>query len=91
MELELTEPLELELTCNGTPVAYELEDLTIRLVQPAFGIAQENAGIRGFPVGSLVFEAEGTVNEEPFASRRPNEQPVKMVATNGWVSIVGST
>jgi hypothetical protein len=69
---------------------YELEELAIRLAQPAFGIAQHNAAMRGFPAGALVFEAEGVVEGFPFASRRPTQKPLKVVANAGWVSMLGS-
>lgn len=91
MELELSEPLELVLSCNGSPYTFELEELTIRLAQPAFGIAREGASTRGFPPGSLVLAAEGVVNSVPFTSRRPNQETVMVAATSGSMSMQGSS
>ena len=89
LEVEITEPLELGVTCDGVPISYELEELTIRLAQPAFGIAKHNAVMRKFPPGAITLEADGVVNGFPFSSRRINENPVQMVASAGWISMLG--
>jgi hypothetical protein len=90
MELKLDEPLQLLLSCNGSSYTFGLADLTIRLVQPAFGIAKEDSSSRGFPPGSLVFEAEGVVNSVPFTSRRPNQKAIMVTASSGSASMQGS-
>ena len=89
LELELDEPLELELSCGGSLFTHELEELTISLAQPAFGIAKEGTGLRGFPPGAVVLETQGVVDGVTFETRRANHNPVKMVASNGWVSMLG--
>lgn len=89
MELELSEPLEIELSCDGSSRILELEELTIRLAQPAFGIAKKSSSDRGFPPGSLVFEGEGIVDSIPFTSRRPNHEAVLIVADSGSASMAG--
>jgi hypothetical protein len=89
LELELAEPLVIELECNSVPQTYELAELTIRLGQPAFGVAEEGTDWKGFPPGSLILEAEGTVNEIPFASRRPNREAIYVYGGAGWIQLAG--
>ena len=71
VNIELTEPLNLELECDSVPESHELTELSIRLVQPAFGVAEDGTSWNAFPPGGLVLEAEGEVDEVPFYSRRP--------------------
>lgn len=48
LELELVEPLVIVLDC-GDPETHTLSELTIQLVQPAFGIAEEDTDWKAFP------------------------------------------
>lgn len=90
LELELSEPLELELECNGVPQVHELESLEIRLAQPAFGVAQHGSSWKAFPPGSVMLDASGVVDAIPFASRRPIEQPVYFQAGEDWMQLQGT-
>src|SRR5690606_26249400 len=76
LELELTEPLELELDCNASLELHELTELEIRLAQPALGIAQQGTSAKAFPPGSVVVEATGVVDGFPIHSRAPIESPI---------------
>ena len=87
MELQLDEPLQLDLECDSEPQSHELTELTIRLVQPAFGVAEEGTSVNAFPPGGLVLEAVGVVDSIPFSSRRPIEQPVYLFAADGLLTI----
>jgi hypothetical protein len=89
MELELLEPLVLDLECDSVLVSHELTELTIRLVQPAFGVSEQGATYNAFTPGGLVLEAEGVVDEIPFSSRRPIEQPVYLDAADGLLTVQG--
>lgn len=89
LELELVEPLVMVLDCTGGPETYSLDELTIRLVQPAFGIAEEGTDWKAFPPGNLIFEAEGALNETPFSVRRPNQEPVYVYGSEGWIQLHG--
>jgi hypothetical protein len=90
MEVELLEPLQLDLECDSVLQSHELTELRIRLAQPAFGIAEEGTSWNGFPPGGLVLEAEGVVDEAPFTSRRAIEQPVYVYAADGLLTVQGS-
>lgn len=90
LELELTEPLTLALVCDSVPQTYELEELHIRLAQPAFGIAEQETAWRAFPPSSLAFEADGILNEIPFWSRQFNQEPVYASASAGSIELSGS-
>jgi hypothetical protein len=90
MELELLEPLQLDLECDSVPVSHELTELSIRLVQPAFGVAQDGTSWNAFPPGGLVLEAEGVVDTIPFSSRLPIEQPVYVYAADGLLMLQGT-
>jgi len=89
LELELLEPLTLALECGESPEVHVLDELTLRLVQPAFGIAEEDTDWRGFPAGALVFEAEGIVDQEPFRVVGPADREFEFIAADGWVQLQG--
>lgn len=90
LELALVEPLGLSLDCGeSTPDEHELESFTLRLAQPAFGIAQEGTDWKAFPPGALVFEIEGVVDGIPFATRGPNTHPLYMFGGEGWLQMQG--
>lgn len=89
MELELLEPLALELECDSAQQVHELTELTIRLAQPAFGVAEQGTTWNAFPPGGLVLEADGVVDEVPFSSRRPIEEPVFLDAADGLLWFQG--
>ena len=89
MELELLEPLTLDLECDSVLVSHELTELTLRLAQPAFGISEDGTTYNGFTPGGLVIEAEGVVDAIPFTSRRPIEQPVYIDAADGLLTMQG--
>jgi hypothetical protein len=89
-ELELLEPLELHLECDSEPVSHALTALTIRLAQPAFGVAEAGTSWNGFTPGGLVLEAEGVVDDLPFHTRLPIEQPVYVYAADGLLMLQGT-
>src|SRR5690606_32512900 len=90
-ELELLEPLQLDLECDSQLVSHELSELTVHLAQPAFGVAEEGTSWNGFTPGGLVLEAEGVVDQLPFRSRLPIEQPVYLYAADGLLLLQGLT
>jgi hypothetical protein len=89
MQLDLLEPLALDLECGGVPVAYELTELSVRLAQPAFGVAEHGTDWNAFPPGGLILEAEGVVDEIPFQSRLPIEEAVYVQAADGLLWFQG--
>jgi hypothetical protein len=89
MDLELLEPLVLDLECDSVIVSHELTELTLRLAQPAFGVSEDGTTYNGFTPGGLLIEAEGVVDEIPFTSRRPIEQPVYVDAADGLLTMQG--
>lgn len=89
LELELDDPLSLALVCDGETATHTLSSLSLSLAQPAFGMAEEGTPWRAFPPGALVFEAEGVLDDVPFGSRRPNQEPLYLRATDGWSMVQG--
>jgi len=85
LEVDLAESLVLALECDEQPITHELEALTVRLAQPAFGISEEDTNWKAFPAGGLVLEVEGIVDEMPFEFRAPTEEPVFFQASDGWL------
>ncbi|MBX7080380.1 MAG: hypothetical protein K1X88_14380 [Nannocystaceae bacterium] len=88
LELELAEPLTIVLDC-GSPATHVLESLTISLVQPAFGMAEEDTDWKAFPPGALVFEGQGEVDGMPFHVVRSNEEPIYVYGSEGWIQLQG--
>lgn len=90
MELTLTEPLVLDLDCSGSTETHELEDLEIRLAQPALGVAQNGTSWKAFPPRGVVVEATGVVDGFPIYSRAPIESPIFYQAGVGWILLEGT-
>lgn len=89
LELELVEPLTLALECGGPPEVHVIDELSVRLVQPAMGIAEEGTDRRGFPSGALALEADGVVDTEPFHALGPARRDFEFVAADGWAQMQG--
>ena len=89
LELTLDEPLTISLECGGPPEVHVLEELSVRLVQPALGIAEEDTDWRAFPSGALVLAAEGVVDSQPFSALGPARRDFQLVAADGWVQMQG--
>lgn len=90
LDLEMVDPLTIALECDGATEVHVLDSMTVRLAQPAFGIAPQNSQWRGFPAGALVFEADGVVDGEPFHAIGPADRDFKFIANNGWVQMQGA-
>ncbi len=90
LDLEITDPLTIALECDGSTEVHVLDSLSLRLAQPAMGIAPTNSQWRGFPEGALVFEAEGVVDGAPFHALGPARRDFKFIANNGWVQLQGA-
>ena len=65
---------------DGRTERLTLEDLVIRLGQPAFGIADAGSDLKAFPAGGLILDASLSVGREHFGTRRPNRLPIEFDA-----------
>jgi hypothetical protein len=90
LALDLDEPLVLPVTCGGTTTTHTLSELSVRLEQPAFGIAEQGTSWKAFPAGAIVIDAAGVVDGVPFHVRRPNQEPLKLRAGEAWVLMQGA-
>lgn len=76
-----TSAVTAAMTCADSSTAVlRLTDLTVKLSQPAFGIAEEATDNKGFPKGALLFESAFDVDNEHFTARRPNTSNVTFEA-----------
>lgn len=76
VSLQASGDVDVELDCPGGAQILTIEDLEIRLVQPAFGIDEEDTSTKGFPPGALVFAGTFSVDEIEMALLGPNEVDV---------------
>jgi len=85
-----TNPITVPLTCeDGSTTVQLLEDFTVTLSQPAFGIAEGGgmAAAKGFPAGGLIFETSFTVGRQHFSKRRPSGRDVVITANGAAFSV----
>ncbi len=90
-ELDLTESLELELECDSQQVAHEIEALSIQLVQPAFGIQQEDTSSIGLPRGALLLDADLIIDGLHYRTVSSTEHALYLEARSNLVEIDGLT
>ncbi|MCH9680979.1 MAG: DUF1929 domain-containing protein [Deltaproteobacteria bacterium] len=85
LEVEAVAAQKVTLACeDGTVADVELDKLTLALVQPAFGVADEGISVsKRFPAGALIFEASVFADGLPVSVRRPNRDPVVFDAEAG--------
>lgn len=77
LEVEAADDLEVEVTCpDESTQTLELDNLEIRLAQPAFGIDGSGTDDKGFPPGALVFEGEFDIDSTHYTVRGPNTEVV---------------
>ena len=76
-----TSGITASMTCADSSVAHpRLTNLSLKLSQPAFGIAQEGTDLKGFPKGALVFESAFDVDTQHFTTRGPTHADVIVTA-----------
>jgi len=80
---------------DQTTEILDLDDLEIRLAQPAFGIDESGTDAKGFPLGALVFEGEFDLGAAHYTVRGPNTDVVLVSADQtfspSFVSALGSS
>jgi hypothetical protein len=73
--------LEVEIECpDESPTTLTLDNLVIRLSQPAFGISATGTDEVAFPPGALIFEGEFDVGATHYELRGPNTEVVFVTA-----------
>jgi hypothetical protein len=90
MEFSLSEELALPMQCGSSTATHVLSDLTVRLEQPAFGMAEQGTAWKAFTPGAIVLDAEGEVNGIPFHVRRANQEPLYLRAGMAWTLLEGA-
>jgi hypothetical protein len=91
-EAEATTGLAVAMTCDdSTSAVVSLSGISLRLGQPAFGVAQAGAtsAAKGFPAGALLVESTVTVGTQTFTARRANPVDVVIGASGGSFSASG--
>jgi hypothetical protein len=77
-----TSALNTTVKCSDNSTArVRIENLFVRLSQPAFGIAEQGTNQKGFPRGALVFESAFDVGGQHFTFRRPSTSDVIITAS----------
>jgi hypothetical protein len=90
MEFSLTDELVLPMQCGSSSITHTLSELSVRLEQPAFGMAEQGTAWKGFTPGAIVIDAEGEVDGIPFHVRRANQEPLYLRAGEGWTLLQGT-
>lgn len=85
VHVETTEPLELDVDCDGAALSLSLDEREIDLVQPAFGIDFENSEWKAFPPGALHLRTHAKVGPFAFDRIDVNQEPVYIKALDGWI------
>jgi hypothetical protein len=80
VELFAASSLDVGIECPTGVETVTVDDLEIRLVQPAMGIDQASTPDKAFPVDALVFEGTFEVLGMPYVIRGRNEVPVYLAA-----------
>lgn len=80
VELSAASSFDVEIECPGGVETVTVDDLEIRLVQPAMGIDQSSTADKAFPIDALVFEGTFDVLGVPHVLRGRNEVPVYLTA-----------
>ena len=82
----------LQLESDGLVVRARtlLDNLSINLVQPAFGMAEEDTDWKAFPPGALLLDVQGEVDSMPFRAIAPNGAPLYMFGSAGWIQVQGA-
>jgi hypothetical protein len=86
--LELVDPLTISLSCDGQTVVHTLDELSLSLAQPAFGLkSHDETDWSAFPPGALVFDAHTVVDTIPIDTFLPNQDGVTMKFNAGWAQV----
>ena len=90
-EAEATSTITPKITCADSSVQeLAVSGITLRLAQPAFGIAAKGASTsKGFPAGGLVIDAEFTVGSTPQHTMTRAMRTRSVVSASGGQFSVG--